>query len=110
MGRSTDNYYLWATTTAGRESQAMTLKIERVVQPGVTVLKLIGRIDAEHMEGLRGLLQPTDGQHKIIDLEEIRLADRDAIRFLAACEGNGIKLQNCPAYIRKWIEIEKGQE
>ena len=88
----------------------MTLKIERAVQPGVTVVKLIGRIDAEHVEDLRGLLQQTDGQDKIIDLEEIRLADRDAIRFLTACEGSGIKLQNCPAYIRNWIEIEKGLE
>jgi hypothetical protein len=97
------------TTAVADESQAMTLKIERMVQPGVTVLKLTGRIDGEHVEELRGLLEATDGRDKIIDLEEIRLTDRDAIRFLAACEVNGIRLQNCPAYIRNWVEIEKGQ-
>jgi hypothetical protein len=95
------------TIAAAQESEAMTLKIERVVQPGATVLKLSGRIEAEHVEGLWGLLKQIDGEQKIIDLEEIRLADRDAIRFLAACEGDGIKLQNCPAYIRNWIEIDK---
>jgi anti-anti-sigma regulatory factor len=85
----------------------MTLKIERVVQPGGTVLKLSGRIDAEHVEELRGLLGQADGHDKIIDLEEIGLTDRDAIRFLAACEEDGIKLQNCPAYIRNWLAIAK---
>lgn len=89
----------------------MTLKIERVAQRGVTVWKLSGRIEAEHTEELRELLKPaTDGRDRIIDLEEIKLTDRDAIKFLAACEVNGIKLQNCPSYIRNWIQIEKGQE
>jgi anti-anti-sigma factor len=89
----------------------MTLKIERVVQPGVTVLKLSGRIDAEHAEELRELLkEAADGHERAIDLEEVKLTDRDAIKFLAACEVNGIKLQNCPAYIRNWIQIEKGQD
>lgn len=88
----------------------MTLKIERMVQQGATVLKLSGRIEAEHVEDLWGLLKQMDGEDKIIDLEEIRLADRDAIRFLVACEEDGIKLQNCPAYIRNWIEIDKGQK
>jgi predicted metal-binding protein len=85
----------------------MTLKIERVVRAGATVFKLSGRIEGEHVEDLWVLLKHTDGEDKIIDLEEIKLADREAIRFLAACEGDGIKLQSCPAYIRNWIEIVK---
>jgi hypothetical protein len=55
----------------------MTLKIERVMQPGVTLWKLSGRIDAENTVELRELLKPaTDGQDRVIDLEEIRLADQ----------------------------------
>ena len=38
------------------------------------------------------------------DLQEVRLVDREAVRFLASCESRGIKLRNCPPYIREWIE------
>jgi len=40
-------------------------------------------------------------------LGEVRLADRDAVRFLRDCEADGMKLQNCPLYIREWIDREK---
>ena len=43
----------------------------------------------------------------ILDLQEIRLADRDAVRFLRDCEADGMRLENCPAYIREWIDREK---
>lgn len=39
-----------------------------------------------------------------LDLQEVRLVDREGVRFLAACESRGIKLRNCPPYIRQWIE------
>jgi hypothetical protein len=38
------------------------------------------------------------------DLQEVRLVDREAVRFLADCETRGIKLKNCPSYVREWIE------
>jgi hypothetical protein len=37
---------------------------------------------------------------------EVKLVDRDEVSFLAGCEAKGIKLANCPAYIREWIERE----
>jgi len=42
-----------------------------------------------------------------VDLKEINLVDREAARFLARCEAGGVKLENCPAYIREWMEREK---
>lgn len=39
-----------------------------------------------------------------LDLQEVRLVDREGVRFLAACETRGIKLKDCPPYIRQWIE------
>jgi hypothetical protein len=35
--------------------------------------------------------------------------DRDIVRFLRACEADGIELRNCPPYIRAWIEQEAKQ-
>ena len=87
----------------------MTLKIERSAQQGFTVLTLSGHIEAEHIEALRELLDQQEGTcNVILDLQEIRLADRHAVGFLRGCETKGIKLKNCPAYIREWMEREKG--
>jgi predicted metal-binding protein len=43
----------------------------------------------------------------ILDLRDVRLADRDAVRFLRGCEEDGMKLENCPAYVREWMDREK---
>jgi predicted metal-binding protein len=42
-----------------------------------------------------------------LDLRDVRLADRDVVKFLRDCEADGMKLENCPAYVREWIEREK---
>ena len=39
---------------------------------------------------------------------DVRLADRGAAKFLRDCEGRGMKLENCPEYVREWMESEKG--
>jgi hypothetical protein len=49
----------------------------------------------------------TDYRNIILDLGDLRLADRDAVRFLRACEADGMKLENCPAYVREWMDREK---
>jgi len=65
---------------------------------------LSGRIKAEEVAELRKLLEVEGQGHRIVlDLKEVKLVDRDAVRFLARHEANGIQLENCPAYIREWI-------
>ena len=84
----------------------MTLRIERSTREGFTVFSLSGRIDAEQVEELRELFG-RDYRNFILDLRDLKLADRDAIRFLRGCEADGMKLENCPAYVREWMEREK---
>ena len=85
----------------------MTLRIERLQRSGFTILVLSGRIDADYIEELHGLLGPrVDYPKVIIDLSDVRLADRTAVRFLARCEGSGVTLKNCPDYIREWMKSE----
>jgi hypothetical protein len=43
----------------------------------------------------------------VLDLKDLTLADREAIRFLGRCETEGITLQNCAAYVREWITRER---
>ena len=72
------------------------------------VLRLSGRIQAEHVDTLRELLgREKDGV--AIDLKEVILVDREAVRLLALSEADGIELRNCPAYIREWVARERAR-
>jgi hypothetical protein len=43
----------------------------------------------------------------ILDLTDLILADRDAVRFLREHEARGrVVLRNCPAYVRTWMAGE----
>jgi hypothetical protein len=43
----------------------------------------------------------------ILDLKDLTLVDREAVRILRHCEKGHIRLINCPAYIREWIKQER---
>jgi hypothetical protein len=89
--------------------QSVVLKIRRSEVGGRAILTLSGQIDEKDLPELQALI-PLDAHHKnlILDLEEVRLVDREAIGYLAACEAVGIELKNCPAYVRKWINARSG--
>ena len=81
------------------------LKIRRSELDGYTIFALSGRIEAEHVSELHELLDAEAEPTKVtLDLTEVKLVDREAIRFLVACEARGIVLRDCPSYIRRWIE------
>jgi predicted metal-binding protein len=84
----------------------MTLRIERSVRQGMMVFTLSGRMKAEEVAELKALFA-TDYRSIVLDLRDVRLADRDAVKFLRDCEADGMKLENCPAYVREWMEREK---
>ena len=84
----------------------MTLRIERSARQNFAVFTLSGRMDAEQVAQLKELFD-RDYRNIILDLGDMRLADRDAVRFLRGCEADGVKLENCPAYIREWMDREK---
>ena len=83
------------------------LRIERAANME-GVLTVSGRMDAENLIELKNLIDAeAAGRHMVLDLKELILVDRDAVRFLKLCESNGIELRNCPAYIQEWITREK---
>jgi anti-anti-sigma regulatory factor len=85
----------------------MTLRIEKSARQEFTVFTLSGRINAEQVAELKGLFN-TDYRNIILDLREVRLVDRDAVKFLRGCEADGMKLENCPTYVREWMQREEG--
>jgi anti-anti-sigma regulatory factor len=81
------------------------LKIRRSENNGAAVFALSGRIEEEHVSELQNLLRSeTRGLNVTFDLEEVKLVDRQVVKFLGACEGQGIRLRNCPSYVREWID------
>ena len=90
----------------GGAAANVTLKIETHHRGGATVLRLIGRIRAHHVDELDRLLTRS-GKDVALDLEEVTLVDIDAVKFLATCTARGIPLRNCLAYIADWIAKER---
>jgi anti-anti-sigma regulatory factor len=83
------------------------LKIQRASN-GETVLKLIGRMDLENVKELKEVFQAeAKGRRVVLDLRDLVLVDRAAVKFLERCESDSIALRNCPAYIREWITRER---
>jgi predicted metal-binding protein len=84
----------------------MTLRIERSARQRFTVFTLSGRMEAEQVGELKELFD-SDYRKIILDLRDLRLADRDAVKFLKGCERDGMKFENCPAYVREWMDRER---
>jgi hypothetical protein len=85
------------------------LKIQRSSGAGV-VFTLIGRIEIEDITELERLFSLEAGCGFALDLEEVTLIDREAVKSLARWEMETIELKNCPAYIRAWIDREQKRE
>ena len=87
----------------------MTLRIEQVSNETKPILRLIGRIQSEHLPELKvqiARLGPTTE----LDLSEVTLVDVDVVRFLRAAQSEGIQLRHCSPFIREWIAREQDEE
>jgi hypothetical protein len=87
----------------------MACRIDRLLtEKNVVILRISGRITGDDMDVLRGAIDQERGV-VVIDLDEVGLVDRATVNLLVLCEGKGIELRNCPAYIREWIDRERAQ-
>jgi len=72
------------------------------------VFTLSGRIETSAIAELGRLFDlQTNYRHIVVDLKDVSLVGRDVMGFLARCEADGVKLENCTPYIREWMEREK---
>ena len=76
----------------------MTFKI-------TVVLRLCGHLDSESVAELRA--QVFEHRSNALDLAEVALVDVAVVRFLRACEADGMEMLNCSRYIREWIDRER---
>jgi hypothetical protein len=85
----------------------MSCRIDRlVIGEDLVILRISGRITGEDVNMLRALLEQ-ERSLVAIDLKDVLLVDREAVKLLALRESNGSELRNCPAYIREWVKRER---
>ena len=84
------------------------LKIQRTMDQ-TAVFTVSGRLDGENVRELCQLIDAEPpGTPVVVDLTDLVLADRDAIRYLRDCEtGDRVVLRNCPEYVRVWMSADE---
>jgi hypothetical protein len=88
-------------------SRKMSCRIDRVVGgDDIVALRISGRITKQDVDTLRNVIEDDAGA-VAIDLQNVDLVDREAVKFLARRELNGTELRNCPPYIREWVTRER---
>ena len=81
----------------------MTCRIDRLIAgEDLVILRITGRIAGDYVNMLRALLEE-ERSPVAIDLKDVFLVDREAVKLLALTESNGAELRNCSAYIREWV-------
>jgi anti-anti-sigma regulatory factor len=66
----------------------MTLKIEKYADEYSTTIRLIGRVQAEHLAELKTQIKES-GPKIAMDLEEVDLVDVEVVRFLGRVKHKG---------------------
>ena len=83
----------------------MTLRIVADVTDDGTTIRLMGHMQAEHIAHVRAEMAASRVP-AVLDLDEVTLADVEAVRFLVAAEREGLILHRCAPFIREWMSRE----
>ena len=87
----------------------MTLKIVCIREKDKTRIRLSGALRFADLEDVRAEIARA-ARPVILDLEEIDLLDIHGIRWLNACQAQGVQVENCAPYICEWMFQEKRDE
>jgi len=83
------------------------LRIQRA-ENGEVVFTLSGQIDSETIAELERLIDSeANGRRVVLNLRDLTLVDENGVIFLDRRESNGVKLENCPPYVREWINRQR---
>jgi len=67
-----------------------------------------GRLETQVIAELSRLFEIQTERDIVLDLKDVGVIDREVMGFFLRCEADGVKLENCPSYLREWMEREKG--
>src|SRR5258708_35198416 len=78
-------------------------RIETESQARNTVLRLSGWMRSQHIPELKEQIEGS-GRKIILDLGKWTLVDREAGRFLGACEAKAVERRGCPCSIARALD------
>ena len=78
--------------------RAMTLRIDKRPSEDGLVVQLIGNLGIEHLAEVKAQVYVA-GYHVLMDVGEVTLVSVEGIRFLNACQDDGIAVINASPYI-----------
>jgi hypothetical protein len=83
-------------------------KMTKVVDRDWVTLRMSGHLEAAHLVEIQNALADEGmDENVVLDLSEVTVIAREAVRFLAHFEVDRIDLHKCPTYIRQWIAQER---
>jgi hypothetical protein len=84
----------------------MCFKIETIRSRNRLTLKISGRLRRENLADLQNRVE-TEPARTVLDVSEVNLVDIQVVRFLNACEDQGVEVANPSPYIREWMNRER---
>ena len=87
----------------------MTLRIEKRRSGDSLIVQLIGELDIEHLDEVRAQVH-NPACPVVVDIGELALISVEGIRFLNACQNNGMPIINASGYITEWMTLEGQSE
>ncbi len=82
------------------------LRIDITTDGSLKLLRVIGDLRVDELEELERHLNGSS-KEVTLDLEELKIVDLAAVLFLLQCEDRGIRMVDCPYYVREWMSRER---
>ncbi len=85
-------------------------RVKKIMDRDCLTLRVSGNLQTKNLVEIQNALADEGmSADVVLDLSEVTLISREAVRYLARFEVNRIDLRKCPAYIRDWIAQERQQ-
>jgi hypothetical protein len=91
---------------AGAASTDMTYKIESFRSSESTTFRLIGRLQSKHVPEIKTQMKSGDSR-VVLDIADVTLVDVHIVRFLNACQDQGVEVVNGSPFILEWMARER---
>lgn len=82
----------------------MAYRIQTSVNEDAVTFAVSGQLGIKGIAELKKLIKGyAESKSLVVDLKEVRFVDRSSILSLTSFERAGVRLVNCPLYVRDWI-------
>ena len=84
--------------------EVAVLRIDERCKAPRTTLVLSGSLTSEYIPELEKAMGQVRGA--VLNLSRLQSVDREGLAFLAGAMQAGVQIEDCPAYVRRWMAQE----